>query len=87
MATVPLDVMVAQIQQASQAGNKVSVWGTFLAQYRAGGLDAVAGFATRGFVFRCLHVSLTTVVIKTGTELVTDVLEKASSGDPKGRPA
>lgn len=75
MATVPLDVMVAQIQQAAKAGERVSVWGTFKAQWADGGFERVAGFATRGFVARCTHVALTTVVIKTGTEFVTDVLE------------
>lgn len=67
--------MVAQIQQASKAGQSVSVWETFARQYREGGWDAVAGFATRGFAARWLHVTLTTIVIKTGTEFVTDVLE------------
>ncbi|KAJ1631696.1 mitochondrial carrier domain-containing protein [Pavlovales sp. CCMP2436] len=75
ICTVPLDVMVAQIQQAAKAGEAVSVWGTFRVQWAEGGFERVAGFATRGFVARCIHVALTTVVIKTGTEFVTDVLE------------
>lgn len=70
--------MVAQIQQASRAGQHVSVFGTFAAKYREGGFDAVGGFATRGFVARCLHVSLTTVVVKTYTAMVTDLLEARS---------
>jgi len=32
ICTVPLDVMVAQIQQAAKAGEAVSVWGTFRVQ-------------------------------------------------------
>jgi hypothetical protein len=75
MATVPLDVMVAQIQQASKAGQSVGVIATFQAQWNEGGLERIAGFATRGFVARCVHVALTTLVIKTGTEFVTDMLE------------
>ena len=74
-ATVPLDVMVAQIQQAGAAGKKVGVLETFAAQYREGGLERVAGFATRGFALRWAHVTLTTIVIKNGTAMVTDALE------------
>jgi len=74
-STVPLDVLVANIQQAGAAGKKVSALETFMAQYREGGLEKVAGFATRGFALRWAHVTLTTIVIKNGTQLVTDLLE------------
>lgn len=58
--TLPLDVMVAQIQQASKAGEKVSVLETFQSEFRQGGWERVAGFATKGFLARTLHVALTT---------------------------
>jgi len=60
LLTLPLDVMVAQIQQASKAGQKVSVLATFQAEFKQGGWERVAGFATKGFVARTLHVALTT---------------------------
>lgn len=73
--TLPIDVMVANIQSASAAGQRVSLFGSFVDKFKSGGLDAVAGFATRGFVPRCAHVTLTTVVVKTGTAYVQDLLD------------
>jgi len=66
LLTLPLDVMVAQIQQASKAGQKVSVLATFQAEFKKGGWERVAGFATKGFVARTLHVALTTGKSKEG---------------------
>ncbi|KAH9253563.1 hypothetical protein BASA81_008399 [Batrachochytrium salamandrivorans] len=68
VATIPMDVMVAQIQQASKAGQKVSAIDAFRAQMKEGGMGAVIQFSMRGLVARVAHVSLTTVVMKTGTE-------------------
>ena len=62
--TLPLDVIVATIQQASKAGQKVSVLQTFSEEYKAGGWERVAGFATRGFVARTVHVAFTTALMK-----------------------
>src|SRR3546814_14216854 len=45
--TLPIDVLVAQIQQASKAGQHVSVATLFNEQFKAGGWERVAGFATR----------------------------------------
>jgi len=70
VATIPMDVMVAQIQQASKAGQKVSAVEAFRTQMREGGLGAVLTFSTRGLIARIGHVSLTTVIMKTGTEWV-----------------
>lgn len=47
LLTLPLDVMVAQIQQASKAGQKVSILQTFQAEFKQGGWERVAGFATK----------------------------------------
>ena len=71
-ATIPLDVMVAQIQQAGKAGQDVSVAQTFRAELRAGGWERVAGFATRGFCARVMHVATTTALMKTATSFVYD---------------
>jgi hypothetical protein len=73
--TIPLDVMVAQIQQASKAGQNVSVLETFMAQYKEGGMQQIAGFATRGFVARLGHVALTTAIMKTGTSFFYDMYQ------------
>ena len=60
VTTIPMDVMVAQIQQASKAGQKVSAVEAFRAQMKEGGLSAVLSFSTRGLIARVAHVSLTT---------------------------
>eukprot|EP00953_Heterococcus_sp_UTEX-ZZ885_P029383 15599-Heterococcus_DN1.PRE.1 len=76
LSTIPIDVMVAQIQQvsaielavtepASKAGQAVSVVDTFKAQYAEGGMQQIVGFATRGFGARVAHVALTTALMKT----------------------
>ena len=70
LATIPLDVLVAQIQQASKAGERVSVVEQFAAQYREGGLAGIIGFSTRGFMMRAVHVALTTALMKTATSYV-----------------
>ncbi|RLN86259.1 hypothetical protein BBJ28_00023481 [Nothophytophthora sp. Chile5] len=75
MLTLPMDVLVAQIQQASKAGAKVSIVDLFRQQYKAGGMNQVVGFATTGFVVRLLHVSFTTMIMKTATSVVYDMVE------------
>ncbi|KUF76587.1 Mitochondrial Carrier (MC) Family [Phytophthora nicotianae] len=73
--TLPMDVLVAQIQQASKAGVKVPVVELFRQQYRAGGLNQVLSFGTTGFVARLLHASFTTMIMKTATSVVYDMVE------------
>ena len=67
--TIPIDVMVAQIQQASKAGQKVSVLST-LRENSKGGMGELVAFSTRGFVARVVHVALTTALMKTGASYV-----------------
>jgi len=74
--TLPIDVMVAQIQKASSAGTKVGVVETFRQEFAAGGWNQVAGFATRGFVARAGHVALTTMLLKTGTSYVYEFFHR-----------
>ena len=70
VATIPIDVMVAQIQQASNAGSKVSVRETFMAQFHQGGLLQMIRFSTKGFVARVTHVAFTTMLMKTATSVI-----------------
>lgn len=72
-STIPLDVLVANIQSASADG--AGPVQKFVNQYKAGGLQGIFGFATRGFLARSVHVALTTVVVKTGSQMVMDVLD------------
>jgi len=70
LATLPADVMVAQIQQAKKAGQRVSVVQMFKEQLATGGIRGVTEFASRGFVARVAHVAFTTALMKTGASAV-----------------
>ncbi len=52
----------------------MSVLQTFTNEYKLGGWERVAGFATKGFVARTAHVALTTALMKNGTTLVYNML-------------
>jgi len=77
--TLPLDVAVAQIQQAAKAGQKVPLVQLFAEQWAAGGAAQLCGMATRGLVARCVHVALTTALMKTATSMLYDALVDAGS--------
>jgi hypothetical protein len=78
LATIPMDVMVAQIQQASKAGQKVSAIEAFRYQLKQGGISGVLKFSTRGLIARIAHVSLTTALMKTGSTYVYDLWVKVA---------
>lgn len=78
LVTLPIDVMVAQIQQASKAGQKVGVIDTFRTQLQQGGIMGTLSFSTRGFIARTFHVSLTTVIMKTGSSYLYSIYRKIS---------
>ena len=72
LSTIPIDVLVAQVQQASQAGKKVRIaelWANARAQ---GGLAGVVRFSSRGFFARVAHVALTTLMMKTCASAIYD---------------
>ncbi|TMW58735.1 hypothetical protein Poli38472_010294 [Pythium oligandrum] len=75
LCTLPIDVMVSQIQQASKAGANVSVIDTFRSEFKSGGIKQVAGFATTGFVPRLAHVCFTTMIMKTATSIIYEAYE------------
>jgi len=64
LSTVPIDVMVATIQQANKAGKKVSVIQVYKEQLKSGGIKGTLQLSTRGLVARVIHVALTTVMLK-----------------------
>jgi len=75
LCTIPLDVLVAQIQQASNAGKAVGVFATLRTQVAGeGGVRRLFEFATRGFVARTAHVALTTALMQTATSKVYDLV-------------
>jgi uncharacterized ion transporter superfamily protein YfcC len=65
-----MDVMVATIQQASKAGQSVSIVDTFKQQIAAG---TIFQKATSGLVARVAHVALTTLLMKQISSMVYDV--------------
>ncbi|DBA00876.1 TPA: hypothetical protein N0F65_008519 [Lagenidium giganteum] len=81
LCTLPIDVMVAQIQQASKAGAKVSVLATFRDEFKRGGIKQVAGFATTGFIARVAHVCFTTMIMKTATSIIYESYEQRESAN------
>ena len=68
--TLPLDVAVASIQQASKAGQKTSLLTTIREQISKGGVRGVVEFSTRGFIARIMHVAITTMMMKTLTSYI-----------------
>lgn len=52
----------------------MGVLDTFKAEFKLGGWERVAGFATKGFIARTVHVSLTTALMKNLTGFVYDAL-------------
>ncbi|ETO03758.1 mitochondrial carrier domain-containing protein [Reticulomyxa filosa] len=64
LATVPIDVTVSMIQQASKKGQKVSVIEIYREKFRSGGVGATMQLATRGLVARVTHVALTVLMMK-----------------------
>eukprot|EP01134_Creolimax_fragrantissima_P004224 CFRG4224T1 len=79
--TIPLDVMVATVQNHKQAGIYVPVLGTGANILQKGGFSALFAFSTRGFVARATHVGLATLLMKTLTSSLYDVLQSRRLGD------
>jgi len=78
MATMPMDVLVSAKQSASVAGQKVSAVKILKDKYKNGGLAAIGGFSSRGFVARSAHVGLTTLLMKNFTSEVYNLYMKLS---------
>lgn len=72
LVTVPIDVMVATIQDAGKSGKQVSVLQTLRQQFASGGFMDTVRFSTRGLAARVAHVALTTLMMKTVTSFVYD---------------
>jgi hypothetical protein len=70
MVTIPIDVMVATVQQSNNAGQKVSVFKVYGEAIKAGGFGGTLKMATSGLSARVAHVALTTLLMKTGTSYV-----------------
>ena len=72
--TLPLDALVAKIQDAKKAGVKVSAWRMFQNELSEKGWNGLTKSYMKGFEIRLLHVALTTVAIKTGTPIAYDLI-------------
>eukprot|EP00455_Lapot_gusevi_P030519 TRINITY_DN3285_c0_g1_i1.p1 TRINITY_DN3285_c0_g1~~TRINITY_DN3285_c0_g1_i1.p1 ORF type:complete len:308 (-),score=115.95 TRINITY_DN3285_c0_g1_i1:173-1096(-) len=66
IATIPIDIIVANIQQAAKAGQKVNIGEIFREQARKhSGWQGMMKATTRGLVARVVHVAITTSLMKT----------------------
>jgi len=74
IVTLPLDVIVAKMQDAKKAGSKISAWGLFKDELQQGGIRGLSQSYLQGFEARLLHVCFTTVAMKTGTGFMYDFL-------------
>lgn len=74
IVTLPLDVLVAKIQDAKKAGVRVSAWTLFRNELKEKGWVGLKNSYMNGFEARLVHVALTTVAIKTGTPIAYDLL-------------
>ena len=88
LSTIPMDVLVAGKQSAGSAGKKMGVWETLQEKVKEKGWGGLAAYSTRGLVARCIHVALTTLMMKSMTTVVYDVLypideSKAKAAAPK----
>jgi hypothetical protein len=61
VTTLPLDVLVAKMQDAKKAGVQVSAWDLFQEELREKGWSGLRKSYMRGFEVRLLHVCTTTV--------------------------
>ncbi|KNC82179.1 hypothetical protein SARC_05537 [Sphaeroforma arctica JP610] len=73
--TIPLDVMVATVQTHTKAGQKVRLLGTGSSILQSGGIGALVAFSTRGFVARATHVGLATLLMKTITSKLYELMQ------------
>lgn len=64
LATVPIDVTVATIQQANKKGQKVSVFEIYSNAVKENGVKGLLQMSTRGLVPRVAHVALTVMMMK-----------------------
>jgi len=74
LSTIPMDVLVAGKQSAGSAGKKMGVWETLQEKVKEKGWGGLAAYSTRGLVARCIHVALTTLMMKSMTTVVYDLL-------------
>lgn len=74
IVTLPLDSMVAKIQDSKAAGVKMSPIQMVAKSYESGGLGGLWNDYMMGWEMRTVHVGLTTVAMKTWSPLVYDLI-------------
>jgi len=74
-ATIPMDVVVAAIQDSSKAGQKVSVFQLWREKLKQQGVTGLVKYSSKGFVARVTHVSLTTLLMKEFSSIVYKLLD------------
>jgi hypothetical protein len=69
-ATLPIDVLVSTVQDASKAGQKVKITEVWRNQLQQHGISGLIAFSSRGLVARLVHVGLSTALMKEITSIV-----------------
>jgi len=78
-ATIPMDVVVAAIQDSAKAGQKVSVFQLWRDKIKQQGVGGLVKYSSKGFVARVTHVSLTTLLMKEFSSIVYKLLDTMGS--------
>lgn len=76
--TIPIDIIVANVQRADKAGQKVSGMSMLNTGTGSEGFIAKMQMSTRGFVARALHVAITTAMMKPVVSYFTKQYENYS---------
>ncbi|GMH83753.1 hypothetical protein TrST_g4905 [Triparma strigata] len=74
VVTLPIDALVAKIQDAKKAGQGVSPLAMIGQEFKEGGLKGLWNSYMKAWEIRALHVGLTTVCLKTWTPLAYDLI-------------
>merc|ERR1712087_874464 len=74
LATVPIDVCVATIQQSDKKGEKVSVVEIYKRELKEKGVRGMVRLSTRGLVPRVAHVAMTVMIMKTVSSKIYDAI-------------
>lgn len=74
VVTLPIDALVAKIQDAKKAGDGASPFEMIGQEYKEGGLKGLWNSYMKAWEIRALHVGLTTVCLKTWTPLAYDLI-------------
>lgn len=78
-ATIPLDVLVATLQSADKAGQKVSILNIWREKIASGGFIELIRYSSKGYVARVAHVGATTFLMKHITSVIYQIMDSSKT--------